>query len=52
MRERRGKLNAVDTGARTRRSDHIKTPHAFRELPATFFLRWAEHVKHTPPRAA
>lgn len=52
MRERRGKKNVVDSGARTRRSDHIKTPHAIQELPATYFLRWAEHAKHQPPRAA
>lgn len=52
MLERRRRTSAPDSGERRRGSDHIKTPHRIRELPATYYLRWAEHVKHEPHKAA
>jgi len=42
--EHRGKRHTKDPGARTRRTDHAESPHAFPEWMTTFHLRWAEHA--------
>ncbi len=45
MHERRGKTDAIDSGARTRRTDHVHSPHVLSEWVTTFNLRWVEHMK-------
>lgn len=45
MHERRGAADAKDSGARTRRTDHVHTPHVLSEWVTTFNLRWVEHMK-------
>lgn len=44
--ERRGNGGSGDTGAHTRQTDHLHTPHGLEVWSTTFNLRWAEHLKH------
>jgi hypothetical protein len=49
MHDRRGKRDVEDSAARTRRTDHVHTPHVVSDWMTTFNLRWVEHLKQHRP---
>ncbi len=44
MSERRSRRGAGDSGARTRRTDHVDTPQGLQDWITTFNLRWMEYI--------